>query len=285
MTIAVTVKVNDGVVLAADSASTIFGADGNVLYVFENANKICNLLKGSPIGFISWGAGNIGSAGLETLMKDLRRRFSGNDSDHQEWRIDEENYQLSDVASRVREFLFEEQYARAFPAGESRPELGCIVAGYSSGQSMAEQFIIRILGDGSCPDPAELCPRDHAPTINVGGQMDVFQRLLIGFDATVPSVLKGKLGLTDEQVEETMSEIQSKAGRPVMVAPMPIKDAIELARFLVDVTIRFEHLTPGASTVGGPIEIAAITKHEGFKWIERKYYYERSLNPEEDRDE
>jgi hypothetical protein len=26
-------------------------------------------------------------------------------------------------------------------------------------------------------------------------------------------------------------------------------------------------------TVGGPIEIAAITKHEGFKWIERRHFF------------
>ncbi|CAN5397067.1 hypothetical protein BH11ARM2_BH11ARM2_10810 [soil metagenome] len=36
---------------------------------------------------------------------------------------------------------------------------------------------------------------------------------------------------------------------------------------------------PGDNTVGGPIEVAAITKHEGFKWIRRKLYYEREMNP------
>jgi hypothetical protein len=29
----------------------------------------------------------------------------------------------------------------------------------------------------------------------------------------------------------------------------------------------------------GPIEIAAITKHEGFKWIERRHFYPPELNP------
>jgi hypothetical protein len=29
--------------------------------------------------------------------------------------------------------------------------------------------------------------------------------------------------------------------------------------------IIYLHFTPGAPSVGGPIEIAAITKHEGFK--------------------
>jgi len=42
----------------------------------------------------------------------------------------------------------------------------------------------------------------------------------------------------------------------------------------------FTRFLPGAKIIGGPIEIAAITKHEGFKWISRKHYYDKSLNRE-----
>jgi hypothetical protein len=61
---------------------------------------------------------------------------------------------------------------------------------------------------------------------------------------------------------------------------MPIQDAIDLARFLVDASIKFSRFVPGPQVVGGPVEIAAITKHEGFKWINRKHYYEQNLNRE-----
>jgi hypothetical protein len=33
-------------------------------------------------------------------------------------------------------------------------------------------------------------------------------------------------------------------------------------------------------TVTGGIEIAAMTRHEGFKWIKRKHHYPRDLNVE-----
>jgi hypothetical protein len=62
---------------------------------------------------------------------------------------------------------------------------------------------------------------------------------------------------------------------------MPIQDAIDLAHFLVDATIQFVRFSPGSPTVGGPIEIATITKHEGFKWVARKHYFESRLNPQE----
>ncbi len=46
----------------------------------------------------------------------------------------------------------------------------------------------------------------------------------------------------------------------------------------VDCTIGFQRFMPGPDTVGGPVEVAAITKHEGFKWIARKHYFSIGLN-------
>jgi hypothetical protein len=66
---------------------------------------------------------------------------------------------------------------------------------------------------------------------------------------------------------------------------MPIQDAIELAEFLVHTAIMFSRFTPGPQAVGGPIEIAAITKHEGFKWIRRKHYFHSEFNPEPHNDD
>lgn len=33
-------------------------------------------------------------------------------------------------------------------------------------------------------------------------------------------------------------------------------------------------------TIGGAVELAAITKHEGFKWVARKHYYTTEFNRE-----
>ena len=55
MTIAVCLKVMDGIILAADSASTLGGPDG-IANVYDNANKVVNLRKGLPIGINVLGA-------------------------------------------------------------------------------------------------------------------------------------------------------------------------------------------------------------------------------------
>jgi hypothetical protein len=65
-----------------------------------------------------------------------------------------------------------------------------------------------------------------------------------------------------------------------MVSPaMPLQDAIDLADYLVDLSIKYSRFMPGSPTVGGPVECAAISKHEGFRWIKRKHYYDQRLNP------
>jgi ATP-dependent protease HslVU (ClpYQ) peptidase subunit len=55
MTVLVSVKINDGVVMAADSASSFESG-----MVYQNADKIVNLMEGLPVGAMATGAGGIG---------------------------------------------------------------------------------------------------------------------------------------------------------------------------------------------------------------------------------
>ena len=52
MTIAIAMKINDGIILATDSSSTILGknenGDDEVHHTYYTADKIFNLKKGSP---------------------------------------------------------------------------------------------------------------------------------------------------------------------------------------------------------------------------------------------
>ena len=38
------------------------------------------------------------------------------------------------------------------------------------------------------------------------------------------------------------------------------------------------HVTPDAETVGGPIDVAVISRGDGFIWIKRKHYFQPELN-------
>jgi hypothetical protein len=286
VTIAISLKVNDGLVLAADSASTILGQDPTgqtaVINVYNNANKVFNLRKGLPIGAITWGAGAIGTSSISTLVKDLRQRFSDKDSDYADgWLIDPTSYSVEDIAQKVQRFMFEEMYVPAFRTWEGqKPFLGFIVAGYSPGEAMAEEYSIHIFGD-ECVGPELLRPKEQSG-ITWNGEPEAISRLVLGFGTELPQVLHQRLGVPAQQIGPATGILQQALAAHLVQPAMPFQDAIDLAEFLVDLTIRYYRFIPGAPNVGGPIEIAGISKHEGFKWIRRKHYFSQELNPKEE---
>ena len=285
MTIAISIKINDGLVLAADSASTLLGinpaASGTVgvFNIYNNANKVFNLRKGLPIGAVTWGAGSIGQASTSTILKDLRKVFTEGDEQHPEWKLDKDTYTIDDVAKRLKEFVYDGLYAPQFKDAPQKPDLGFIVGGYSANAPMADEFQIDIKA-GVCNGPRRLRAREQIG-MAWGGNAEPLNRLLIGVAPALPQVLQNMFRIAPQQMPSIMQTIQQSLMAPVVVPAMPLQDAIELAEFLVDMTIKFARFMPGAPTVGGPIDIAAISKHEGFRWIRRKYYFDRALNPEE----
>ena len=74
-----------------------------------------------------------------------------------------------------------------------------------------------------------------------------------------------QLGVPQAGVPAYIQQIMARTALPLVYAGMPIGEVIDLADFLVDATIKFVRFAPGHQTVGGPIEVAAMTRHEGFK--------------------
>lgn len=284
MTIAISLKVQEGVVLASDSASTLSvqqNGQAQVVNVYDSANKIVNLHKGLPLGIITWGGGSIGPVSITTIFKDLRAMFSGaaKGPDDEDWSISPDNYSVADIAVKVRRYVYEGLYQTEFQGWSDPPEIGMVVAGFSSGGAHAEEYQLNLLGAG-CQDPEPLNPGAQCG-MTVGGQPETIARLVFGVDPRMPQVLQQGLGIQANQVAQATAIIQQHLQLPVIQDAMPFQDALDLGEFLVDATIKMTRFQPGAPTVGGPIEVAGITKHEGFKWVRRKHYYSSSLNPKE----
>lgn len=277
MTIAVTVKVHDGIVFASDSATTLVRRDENgreeVMNVYNNANKIFNLHKALPIGAITFDAGAIGQSSIATLAKDLRERFctAGN----ADWHVDVAGYTIPEIVDKTRKFLFEEKYSVAVNAGSTPGNLGFWVGGYSSQSDASELWDVSII-DGKC-EP-KLLKNHEGCGVNWAGQPEAITRLLLGFGAELPNVLMD-MGVPEEKLQEAVNLLRSKLEYALCSPPMPVQDAVELAVYLVETTIGFTRFKTGAATVGGPVEVAAVTRHEGFKWVKRKHYFDSRLNP------
>ena len=288
MSIAIIIGVHDGVVLAADSASTLTfaGPPGGpplplgqavVGNVYDNANKIFNLVKGLPIGCITYGSGNIGNASIGTLIKDLRKKLTDSPA---EMEFKAGDYTMKHVTGILAKFLGN-ACDKLDDATRRNTNIGFLLGGYSMPGDFGESWSVEI--KAGVPQEARQLRKNEEVGLSWGGQTEVIQRIIWGYGsqlipilATVnnppqnPAVLASQLGPI----------LGARMQAPLVFAPMPIQDVIDLARFLVHAAAMFSRFQPGPNMVGGPIEIAAITKHESFKWISRKHYYDQSLNRE-----
>ena len=62
------------------------------------------------------------------------------------------------------------------------------------------------------------------------------------------------------------------------IASMGKEDIADLAENLIYMTSMKRHVSPFAETVGGPIDVAIISKGDGFIWAKRKHYFSADLN-------
>jgi hypothetical protein len=208
-------------------------------------------------------------------VKDLRVRFSDLDTTYQEWAINEDNYTIENVAARAREFLFDENF-KPLNVTTGGVQFGFIVAGYSGGAKLSEVWTFEI-ANGSCASPRLIIGKGVASAY-AGGDPEVFARLANGMSNNISAALKA-IGIPDSEIPAKLAVMIPIMGTTLVETAMPIQDAIELSEFFVDATALFTRFKRGAGTVGGPTESAAITKHEGFKWVHRKHYFDASLNP------
>lgn len=275
MTVCVALKVHDCIVFTADSATSLTGADagGNqvVVNIYDHANKVFNLHKRLPVAAMTAGIGNFGACSISTISKDLRAQLMNGEPEY----CLAEDYTIEEVTTKARKYLFEERFLTL----PERP-LGTFqywIGGYSAKQDLGEIWKIQI-HDGICADPVCEAPRDTPSAISWGGQTEAINRLLLGYGQGLPDALLS-VGLPEDQLGDCMAHVAARTQAALANPAMPTRDAIDLATFLADAQKQFVRFSIGSNTVGGDLDVATVTKHEGFKWIRRKHYYSRDLNP------
>ncbi len=270
MTIAIALKVGDGIVLGADSAATV-GSESGAANVYFTAEKIFNLVKGLPIGAVTYGLFGFGGRSTTRVAKDLRDRLSAATG---EYHLDPSAYTIEEVAEKVRRYFFDELYTKEWgeEADKAGSGFGFIIAGYSAGAAHGEVWKMDVLESGECAGPTCVIGQDAIGAV-WDGQTEALDRLVRGWSANLV------MGLVDHGLpfEEAVAQVDDVA--PLWHNAMPVQDAIDLVRFLVETTAGFFRFSPGYPTVALPADLAAITLHEGFRWVARKHYYPPDLNP------
>ena len=86
-----------------------------------------------------------------------------------------------------------------------------------------------------------------------------------------------------DELRKNMNEVKSaKHINPTVhtVALLSKEDLAEMAESLIYLTFLKRRISFAEESVGGPVDVALISKGEGFVWIKRKHYFKSDLNPQ-----
>jgi hypothetical protein len=75
---------------------------------------------------------------------------------------------------------------------------------------------------------------------------------------------------------------KTRYNQPVMnvIRMLPKDELAMVAETFINLTSFKKRVTMESETVGGPIDVAVISKGDGFIWIKRKHYFKQELNPQ-----
>ncbi|WP_458756654.1 hypothetical protein ACSVBT_12805 [Afipia sp. TerB] len=83
-----------------------------------------------------------------------------------------------------------------------------------------------------------------------------------------------------EMGEAILDRAQREHAMPLrrVLGVLPVDEMAELAETLINLQALKEKVTKSSETVGGPVDVAIITKNEGLVWVKRKHFFDVSLN-------
>jgi hypothetical protein len=136
-------------------------------------------------------------------------------------------------------------------------------------------------------------------------QKEMVERFMYGLDADLEADIRSFVGGAISEVIKTTSPessiaVSSSLKRKVntrfakmisdlkqssrqdlldIVYFMSKKELADIAYALVELTSQKRRFSTDEQTVGGPIDVAILTKNEGFVWIRRKHYFDSEINP------
>ncbi len=260
MTLAVTVVCQDGVVVAADSRTTL--ANHRMLRVGSDFTH--KVFESGGVAVATYGEAFVADRSIASHMAEFSVVEAGN-CDHP-----------GPTARKLADFFGDRYDAHVADDAEGAPPpgvaaLGFLVSGYDDG-GLGEAWEVTL---------PERAVEAIATTANGGGaawrgQSDVVTRIVRGSDLELLERLAAMHEFTDEL--QALAPLLEACSYRIPFDSMNLQDGIDFAVLCIRTTIDVQRLTlgPVATTpefswpgVGGPIEIATVTATRGFGWVQR----------------
>ncbi|MFP3896729.1 MAG: hypothetical protein ACLFV5_07845 [Anaerolineales bacterium] len=269
MSLGVAVLGPEGVVLAADSRLTLTAhrPDGTQLPVnFDSATKLLSFSKPhNYVGAVTYGAAVIGLRSAHSFMPEFEVNLE-----------DSRRLCVEEYAKKLSEF-FLNQWEETTPKNYTGPSMVFIVGGFDPKEAYGRVFVVDVPNN---PEPVERNPGDTEFGMTWGGDLQIASRLIHGYDPQLLSILQRELDL-GERIDQIQSILRENLEFRIPYQVMPLQDCVDLATFMIESTISAQNLSVGVRGVGGPIDVAVITRTRGLQYIQRKSLYVHSQQSKE----
>ncbi len=271
MSLAVAFKSAEGIVLAVDSRVTLMGTlpmqnapPGAPQVVapatFDNATKLLSMKNQSHVGAVTYGQAAIGQQTPRTVSSFLPEF---------ETEIGDRRLPVEEFARSLGEFFTRQWNSAAMPANPPlQNNMFFFVGGYDDGAAYGRLFQLHI---PNAPTPQEVFPGAGQFGATWGGQREITDRLLAGFDPAVPNLVQELLNIPPGQRRANFEqEIKNRLITPIPWPFLPLQDCVDLSIFVVRTTITLQKWLVGIRGVGGAVDVATITRTEGFRAVQVK---------------
>ncbi len=264
MSLGIVIKGPEGLVLAADSRVTLGTKtpEGDIFHVnFDNATKLLSFngstsdSSNTHIGAVTYGQAIIGRT--NRTVHSFLPEFEST--------LPNDRLPVSDFATRLSDFYLDQWNKNPLPNYKG-PSITFVVGGYNVDEHFGRTFLFEI------PSSPEIQERNSGPDqfgLTWGGQREFVDRIVQGYDENVLDILIGTLKL-DPMLKSNLKTMLQPVSMQIPLQMLPLQDCVDLAIFFLRTTINGQRLTVGLRGVGGPIEVATITRGEGFKFVQRK---------------
>lgn len=264
----------EGLVLAAESRVTLTATAPGQPPLHVNYDNATKLLSFSPpnihLGGVTYGLGSIGFRTAASFLPEFEAGLIAPAASSAKGRkspaaaATPAKLPVGEFSQRLSDF-FMEQWRLGMPTEYAGPDMIFVIGGYDDGEPYGTVLEFYI---PSRPTPVvKQAPGQFGMVW--GGQRETVDRIVQGYDAGLPGIVQKELGLTDPQREQMVKAL----GRLQMSLPlqaMALQDCVDLAIFFIRTTIAAQRLTVTVRGVGGPIDVATMTRQNGLQFIQRK---------------
>ena len=223
---------------------------------YDNATKLLSCAGQKYVAAVTYGLGAIGAAEPRTAhsyMPELEAELAA-----------QGRLSVEEFATRLGQF-FVDRFQAAGMVAVAGNDMHFLVGGYNDGEAYGRIYEVIV---PTRPAPVE--QNVGVFGVSWGGQTQIVNRLINSFDPLAIEHIKQTLNIADQDMATASGAASELHALKIPYQFLPLQDCVDLSILLVKTTSQLMQYTTDVRGVGGAVDVATITRTEGYKNVQTK---------------